>query len=283
MAKIGLVTDSTSCIPEELLTQYDIKKIPLGFTIDGQFYWDNELDNDRFWTLFKGTKGIPTTNATNPTMIEEILSELAEDGKDILCVMVSRALSATTPLVEQAAAKLSKKYPDRKIAVVDSKTSTGALGYIVLEAARAAEAGKSFEEVKKTAEDMVPRVKFVTAMDTMKYLIKGGRAPKTARIADVLQVKPMIGMVSGSGVIDPLGRCNGWKKARAALVGMVEQYADTSKPLHVMVHYSDDIKKGEELKEMVTSRYNCEEVHFTPYSPVMAIHVGPVVAIGFYS
>ena len=283
MAKIGLVTDTTNCIPGELLKKYDIKTIPIVFTIDGQFYLDNELDNDQFWKLFKSAKNIPLTSAVNPTMAEEMLSELAAEGKDVLCVLVSKALSGTNAAVQQAAERVREKFPDRKIVIVDSKSSTGAMGYIVIEAARAAEAGKSFEEVVKLAEDMVPRVKFVTAMETMKYLIKGGRAPKTAHIADVLQVKPLIGMVSGTGLVEPLGRRNGWKKTRDALVDMVGQYADTSKPLHVMVHYSDDIKKGEELKEMVTSRYNCAEVYFTPYSAVMAVHVGPVVAIAFFS
>ncbi len=283
MAVTGLVTDTTSCIPEELLVKYNITTLPLGFTIDGQLYWDRDLDNDRFWELFKNAKNMPTTNALNPAAVEEIFAKLAADGKDILCILVSKVLSASFAAAEKAAAAIREKYPERKVVLLDSKSSTGAMGFIVLEAARAVEAGKSFEAVVKVAEEMVPRVKYVTAMETMKYLVKIGRAPKTARIADVLQVKPIIGMVSGTGLVEPLGRRNGWKKAGEALVEMVSQYADTSKPLHVMVHYSDDINKGQQLKEMVTSRYNCAEVHFTPYSPVMASAMGPVVAVAFYS
>jgi len=90
-------------------------------------------------------------------------------------------------------------------------------------------------------------------------------------------------MVSGTGLVESLGRVNGTKKTMVKLTEMVKDYIDTSKPIHLMVHYTDDIKAGEELNEYATSQYDCTEVHMTPYSPVMASAVGPVVALSFYS
>ena len=119
--------------------------------------------------------------------------------------------------------------------------------------------------------------------ENYEYLIKSGRAPKSAYIGEFLQIKPIIGMVSGTGLVESLGRVNGTKKNMIKLTEMVNDYIDTSKPIHLMVHYTDDIKAGEELREYATSQYDCTEVHMTPYSPVMASATGPVVALSFYS
>jgi hypothetical protein len=67
------------------------------------------------------------------------------------------------------------------------------------------------------------------------------------------------------------------------MIDLVGEYADTSKPLHIMVLYSNRIEEGEQLKEMVTARYNCEEVYMTEFPPVAAASLGPVVGVCFYS
>ncbi len=130
---------------------------------------------------------------------------------------------------------------------------------------------------------MIPRVKFVTAMDTLKYLIKSGRAPKTAVIGDLLGVKPIIGMVSNTGLVENLGRVRGKQKALAKIVELAREHIEPGKPVHAMFHYTDGVAAGETLREMITSQIDCEEVYLTPYTPVMASSTGPVVAFAFYT
>jgi DegV family protein with EDD domain len=283
MSTTGIVTDSTNCLPQNVIEEYGIKVIPVGLTLDGNDYWDIELSNDDFWTLFKKAKSLPTTNAASPGSFVKVFEDLAQNTDSIVCILVSKALSATNEVAVQAIKIIKDKYPALNIEIVDSKTSSGALGFIVLEAARAARSGKSLQEIVQVAEEMIPRVKFVTAMHTLKYLIKTGRAPKTAYLGEVFQTKPLIGMVSNSGLVDSLGRVNGKKKAAVKLVELMEDYIDITKPVHIMVHYTDNIRDAEELKDMVISRVNCIELYITPYSPVMASAVGPVIALSFYT
>jgi DegV family protein with EDD domain len=283
MSKVGIVTDSTNCLPKEVLQEYDIHVVPVGFTIEGQTYWDTEISSADFWKLFKESKELPSTNAVPPGAFTDIFNELAKTTDSIVCILVSKALSATNSVAVKASEMIKEEHPDLNIEIVDSKTSAGALGFIVMEAAKAAKAGKSLKEVVQVAEEMIPRVKFVCGMNTMKYLIKSGRAPKSAYVGELLQIKPIIGMVSGTGLVESLGRVNGSKKTMPKLTEMVKDYIDTSKPIHLMVHYTDDINTGEDLKGQVTSAYNCSEVHLTPYSPVMAYSTGRVVALSFYS
>jgi len=194
-----------------------------------------------------------------------------------------KGLSAIPEAAVQARERFKAENPNVTIEIIDSRTATGAQGFIVLEAARAAQAGKSLAEVVQVAQDMIPRVKFVVAVETLKYLIKGGRAPKAAYMGEFLQVKPIIGMVNNTGVVENLGRAMGKQKAMAKLPQLMKEYIDTSRPIHVNVHYTTSIEGGEKLRDLVTSQFNCEEVYLTPFTPVICGHTGPVVALSFYS
>lgn len=283
MSEVGIVTDSTGCLPPELVKEYGIRIVPVGLVIDGKGYRDTDLTNEEFWKLFYRAKELPTTSSASLGDFASTFTDLGKSTDSIVCIVVSKALSATHEAVVQAREMVKDGHPNLNIEIIDSKTATGALGFIVMEAARAARAGKSLAEVVQVAQDMIPRVKFLVGMDTLKYLIRSGRAPKTAVIGDLLQVKPIIGMVSGTGLVENLGRVRTKRKAMVKMADMMKDYIDTSQPVHLMVHYTDGIAAGEELKDIITSRLDCAEVYLTPYTPVMASATGPVVAIAFYS
>jgi len=284
MSKVGIVTDSTNCLPPELIKEYDIRVVPVAFSINGRVYQDQiDITPDEFWRLFKEAEEMPTTSAVSPGAFLSTFAELAKSTDSIVCIPLSKVLSAINEIAVQAREMVKSEHPNLNIEIIDSTTATGAMGFIVLEAARAAQAGKSLAEVVQVAQEMIPRVKFCLAMDTLRYLIKLGRAPKTAYFGELLQVKPIVGMVSGTGFVEMLGKTRGKRKAMTKLVDMVKDYIDTNKPVHMMVHYTDNIEGGEKLRDMVTSRYNCAELYLTPYTPVMGCASGPVVALSFYS
>ena len=283
MSKVGIVTDTINCLPAEVIKEYDIRVVPVPLSINGKSYRDQiDITSSELWAIFSDVKEF-TTGAPPLGDYLNVFTELSKSTDNIACVFVSKALSAINEAAVQAAEMFKTEKPGVNIKIVDSRTAVGAQGFIVLEAARAAQAGKSLAEVVQVAEDMVPRVRFVVAMETLKYLIRSGRAPKMAYIGDLLQVKPLIGMVSNTGLVENLGRANGKQKAMAKLVDLMKNYIDISKPIHLNVHYTNRIEDGEKLRDLVTSQLNCAEVFLTPYTPVMAGHTGPVVALAFYS
>ncbi len=283
MSKVAVVTDTISCLPPEKIDEYGINIIPVGLVIDRKVYMDTQLSNEEFWKLFYATKDPVTTNAANPTDFEALFTRLSAQYDGICVIVVSKALSATFNMAVKAREAMQLKVPGLKIEIVDSKSATGAQGYIVLAAAQAAQAGKSLAEVAQAANDMVPRVKFLTVMQTLKYLIRSGRAPKAAMIGSWLGVKPLIGMTDGSGTVESVGRARGDDKAIEKIIDMVKDYADTSKPLHIFAHYTDDKATGEKILAAMKARYNCVEAYLTPYTPVMASQTGRVVAVAFYA
>ena len=120
------------------------------------------------------------------------------------------------------------------------------------------------------------------AIEGLKRLIKIGRAPKTAYIGELFQVKPIIGMVNNTGVVENLGKGRGTEKTMQKMVYMMDTYVDRDKPLNITIHYTTSIEEGEKLKKMVTDKYKVAESYFTPYSPVICLDIGPAVSVAFY-
>jgi DegV family protein with EDD domain len=284
MSRVGVVTDSTCCLPEELVKEYDIRIAPLILNIKNRQYRDGaDITPAEFWKLFKGLDTLPTTSTISPGDFSFILKDLAQSTDAIICIMLSQALSATCNTAVKASDMLRAENPNLKIEVIDSRTAAGALGFLALEAARAARDGKKLPEIIELVRGMLKRVRYLAAFETLKYLVKGGRAPKAALIGELLQVKQIITGNNETGQIVPAARSRGKRKSLEKMLDMVSDYADLSQPLHMMVHYTDNIEDGYELERMVTSRYSCTELYMTPFTPVMACHTGPVLSLSFYT
>ena len=282
MAKVGIVTDTISCLPPEIIEKYDIRILHVALNINGKPYRDGvDINPDGFWKMFPDIKEF-TTGAPALSEYNDILADLSKTTDSIVAIFVSKGLSAINEAAVQASDLFKKENPGVNIEILDSRTAAGAQGFVVEEMARAANDGKSLAEVVQVANDTIPRVKFVTVMETLKYLIRSGRAPKTAYMGELFQVKPIIGMLNNTGLVENLGRARGKEKALARLLEIMGEYVEASQPVRVNVHYTDSIENGEQLKQMVTARFNCTETYFTPYTPVMAGHTGPVVAVSFY-
>ncbi len=283
MANVGIITDTVACVPAEKIKEYGIRIVPFALNIDGKTYLDQlDITPDEFWKMFKSIKEL-TTGAPALGEFTKVFKDLSKSTNDIVCTFVSKRLSAMYEAATEARELVKKENPRLNIEVVDSNSAAGAEGFIVLEMARAAQAGKSLAEVVKVAQDMVPRVKFLIGMETLKYLIKGGRAPKTAYAGELFGVKPIVGMVNNTGVVDNIGRARGKQNCMLRLVELIKDYSDTSRPMHVNVHYTDNIEDGKRLSELIRSRYSCTEVYLTPFTPVMCAHTGPVFAVSFYT
>lgn len=283
MSNVAIITDSISCLPAEKFEEYDIGIVPVSMRIDGKDYRDRvDITPDQFWQQFDDMKEF-TTAAPSAEEYLKVFEETAKKTGDIAVILVSAALSATHEAAVQARDIFLNDHTGINIEVVDSRTASGAEGFMALEMARAARAGNSLADVVKVARDMMPRVRWFTAMETLKYLIKIGRAPKTAYMGELFQVKPIIGMVNNTGVVESGWRARGMKKAMEKMVEMMGQYLDTDKPAHINVHYTNSMENGQYMMQLVKDRFKTEELYFTPYSPLMGGTTGPCIAVSFYA
>jgi DegV family protein with EDD domain len=283
MAKVAIITDSVASMPPDLIKELNIKVVPMGLIIDGKVYRDQiDIHPDEFWARFDTIKKFSST-APTPGEFVKIFQEVGQETNRIACAVISRVLSATYQSAVQAREVIKVENPRLNIEVIDSKAFTGAEGFVAMEGARAAQGGKTLSEVVEVMQNIIGRVKSVAGLESLKYLIRSGRAPRTAYIGELLGVKPIVGGLSGSGLVDNLGVCKGKQKCFERLVELVGEYTDTTRPVHLMVHYTNSIEDGKKLLEMVQTKYTCIESYLTNQSPVSGAHTGPINVICFYS
>jgi len=284
ISKVKVVTDSTSCLPPELIEKFEIEVLPVGLVIDGKHYRDDiDITRQDILQRIENMEQQPSTTAVSPGDFVHKFEELSKTTDSIVCILVSRALTASHESAYQAKRHIRRQNNGVKIEIIDSKTSAGALSFVAMEAAKAAQQGKTMAEVIEVARDMISRVIYIAAPETLKYLINIGRAPKSANIGEMLDVKPIIGFIDDTGLLEVVTRVRGKSKTLSKIVDLIDKYADTDRPINVIVHYTDGMEDANQLKDLITSRYDCTEVLMVPYSSVMVSAVGPTIGVAFYS
>jgi len=285
MRKVSIVTDSTACIPEELVAKYDICVVPLVIIFEGKSYHDGvDMSPGEVYRIMRRRENLPTTSTPSGGDFLSAFRRLSEQAESILCITVTAQQSKIydTALVAKEIAK--EVIPNTAIDVIDSRAVGGALGFIVLEAARAASQGADLAQAAEAARSMMPRVNFIAMLDTLFYLARTGRTGRAqAWAGTLLKIKPIVEHATSTGETMPVARPRTKTKAVAHLLEiMAERVGDS--PVHVIAHHADELEEGEKLKAEIASRFNCVELHLTEFTPGMGVHAGPgVLAIAFYT
>jgi len=184
----------------------------------------------------------------------------------------------------QLAAGMNKEaLPDVTIEVLESDTAAAGQGLVALAAAKAAASGKNLTEVIETAKSVMQRVKLLAMLDTLYYLVKGGRVPKAAALANsLLRIKPVFTVNGGDAHTVALPRNT--SNAIKHMLKLMRQKVVKGQPLHVAVMHADALDKAIALRNQISSRVNCAELFITEFTPVMGVHTGPgVIGVAFYN
>ncbi len=197
MASVRVVTDSACDLLDETLTELGIGLVPLRIRFGDEELVDrHELSTKDFWARCASSPELPSTAAPSPGQFQEAFEAAAGAGADgVVCVNLSSKLSATIEAARQAARAVEGRIPVR---VVDSLSVSLGQGLVATEAARAAAAGRSLDEVVAVAEQAVRDMKLYGAIDTLENLKKGGRiGGARALLGSVLAIKPVIEVRDG--------------------------------------------------------------------------------------
>lgn len=272
-AAVAIVTDSTAYIPKPLCQEYGVHVVPNVVNWAGKSYRDGvDIGAVEFFERLKVDPVAPTTSVASLGEMKEIYAAAASSAEAVIGIHLSAKLSNTFKVAQEAAALV----PGANIRVVDSETTSMAMGYIVLEAARAAAAGQGVEQVAQLVAGAVPRTGVVLTVETLKYLQRGGRIGAAAAFAaGVLDLKPLLEV--RDGIIHPLERVRSRKKAMARLVEIVcERLAGKSAIRLATLHAAAEAEAAELLaaaKERLGGAV--VETVMTDVSPTVATHTGP--------
>ena len=263
MTSVHIVTDSSCDLPDKLITEMNIKIVPLKIRFgDTEFVDRLELTTDQFWEKCQASDELPSTAAPSPgAFVEEFQNAASEGATGVVAILLSGELSATIEAAQQAAQLVKEEI---EVRVIDSRTVTLGLGSVVMGAASAAISGANIEEVAAIASDSVNRTQVHAALDTLENLRKGGRIGAAGSLlGSMLSIKQLIEV--RNGVVEPAGKQRTRGKALSYLVGVVEQNADQIEQIFVTHAACDDV---DSFLEQVRSVVSVE---------VLVGEVGPVV------
>lgn len=264
---VVVVTDSSSRLSPDDLKQYDIRQVPLHILIDG-------ID------LREGVDELPydihelartTTAGATPVELAETYGQALQDsnGDGVVAVHISAPLSSTF----SSAIALTREFGPA-VRVVNSRSVAMGVGFVALEAAKAAAAGADLNTVEETARSAVARGHVFVVVHRLDNLRRSGRIRTTASwLGTALSLKPLLCLdVDGRLILDQ--RIRTVSKAHAAMVDRVAEVVGDNRAA-IAVHHVDNHDAAAEIGAALTQRLpQIESLTVADMGPVLAIHVG---------
>lgn len=271
MGKVAIISDSTSNIPRSMVDELEISVAPLVLIWDNHTYHDGvDIQPTEFYTRLAKSTSMPTSSQVTPETYRDMFQKLLDEGKEILVITISSELSGTMASAIQAKAM----FPGKPIELVDSKTSSMAMGFPVLMAARAARAGASLLECKEIAEKAVKNTGVFFVVDTLDFLHRGGRIGGAAHlVGSAFNLKPILTVTDGK--VDSAAKVRTQKKAIEKMLDMVGENIKGAKSVRLGVLHANTHSLADEVMTTITNRFHPVETVFTDVSPVIGTHVGP--------
>ena len=271
---VAIVTDSTACIPSELAERLGIEVVPLHLIFGGRTFVDSlTSDTSEFYAMLRTSSERASTAAPSPGMFLQAIGRAARRADAVLCITVSKQFSAMYDSARQAIEEAKAESPRTDIRLLDSRNAAMAQGFVVVEAARAAAAGASIDDVIARAEEMTSRVTLLAMIDTLSYLARGGRVPRVAAwAAGMLQVKPIVRFSASD--IKLAARTRTRPRALQRIAELVAADAG-GRPAHIAVHHANAAADARDVLSAVEARVIIAESYLTEFTQVMGVHTGP--------
>lgn len=268
----AVVTDSVSCLTPEMILRYKIVVLPLNLLFGGQVYRDGvDMTPTQAYELFQKDPSSFATSAPSPGDCLEAFRKASQVAPNIICVTVSSQISMVYNSCHLAKEQAKTELPGVNIAIIDSRTATAAEGFIALEAARAAEQGKSFVEVTAHAKAVRDRVQAVVMLDTVRHVYRSGRIPKVAsQVGSMLDLKPVFTL---SGTVHFAGVVRSREKGIERAFNIMRENVG-NKPVHCAVMHAYAPEEAVKLKEELVKQFDCREAWLTEFSPLMGYATG---------
>jgi len=270
MVRIALVTDSSCDLDVKTLEANNIEVIPLRIIYPDKEYKDRvDITPEEIYT--KLPNEIPKTSMPSPGDVISKFNELKSEGyTHILAITLSSGLSGTYDMFKL----MSKEISDMVIDVIDSRTLSTVLGFIVIEAAKLINNNTPYNEIIEKVNIIKTKAKGFYVLDTLEYLRKGGRIGLVAStIGSLLNIRPII-TTNEDGKYCTMAKVRGKYQAAAKMVEYLSQYLDNTKA-NVAVLHGMAYDEAAQLLEKVCHLKNINSICISTISPALGVHTGP--------
>lgn len=270
---IKIVIDSACDLPTELLHEHDITVVPINVMFGMESYLDGvTIDRATFYRKIDDSGILPKTSQPSAGQFEEYYGRLAQAGAtDIISIHVTAKLSGTfqsAELAKEMVADRIRVYP------FDSAGGSAGTGFMALEAARMAEAGKSVNEILARMETLRSRICIVLTLKDLRFAQMSGRVGTLqSSLASLLNIKPIV--ILEDGLLDVSEKVRTRNRAIDRMVEVAAERVGTLAPANLAVVHAEALDEGRALLEKAKSLFNCEESFLTDLALSLAVQFGP--------
>ena len=275
---IRIVIDSTSDVTDEIIKKYNLKVVPLTVNFEKESYLDKiELSTKEFFEKLAAADKLPTTTLVSPGAFVEAFSEILLEGDQVLGLFLASEFSGTYDSARMAKDMIGSG----DIHIIDTRSVCLGSFALILEAIELVEQNKAIEDIVEILEKLREKIIAVAALDTLKYLEKGGRLSKgQAVVGSLLNVKPIIAIVDGK--IQVIEKIRGKNKAVKWFDEWIEKNNYDLSDKTVLLFHGRAYEQLKLLRETIEEKYKIKNIIEQEIGAVIGTHAGPgVLGIGF--
>jgi DegV family protein with EDD domain len=271
---IALVTDSTCDLSQELIDFYQINVVPLNLNFGDNHYLDKvTIQPNQFYDLLETHAEFPKTSQINEQSFTNLYSHLASHYDAIVAVHLTNQFSGTYANSVKAGKRISKEF-NKPVHVIDSKNLSGALGLLVLKAAKNIEASESVESIIKSLEMDIIKAKIFVSVRNLKFMIKGGRVSKPKGfIAKILGLNPVISMdESGKSLL--FGKTFSQEASLKKIYQHIKKISAGKTVWNYIILHANNPEGAQKAAEKMDVITGFKPVSLVNISPVIGMHAG---------
>lgn len=281
-----IAVSSTADLTSVYLEEHHIPCIRYNYLLDNQTFEDDCREESRSELFSKMRNGArPKTTMINEYCYLEFFNKLLEEGKDIIFMDMSHKMSSSYLACANAAKKVTKKTPEQRLCIPDTRCISGGLGLLVKQMVAKAEAGASFDEVLDYVENTKFHIAHRFTVDDLSYLRDGGRVSNSAALlGNLLGIKPVL-YVPDEGTLNVAhkvrSRRSSLKKLLSSVIADLQEYGPNGQAVDIL--HIDCLADAEFVRDEIKAACpTIGDITISTIGVVIGAHVGPGLVSVYY-
>ncbi|MDE7275772.1 MAG: DegV family protein [Lachnospiraceae bacterium] len=278
---LRIITDSASDLPKDYIEKHHLHVIPTPVVIDNIDYFDGAtIQTEEFYQILDDIKRDVKTYHINPAMFTDAFTPYAKAGDTIIYLCFSTGIAGTYNAANIAKSNVLEEYPDFDLTIIDSKCASVGFGLLVSKLVTMLEKGASKEEIIEAADYFISHIRHVFTVQTLAYLIKGGRLTKfKGTIAETLDMKPVL-IVDENGALSVVKTVRGRKKSLRFLIDYAKETGSHLENQEVAICHGEDSETLDFVKSLVEETFHPKSIMVSTVGCAIGAHTGRGI-IGF--
>lgn len=279
-----VIIDSCSDLPKNYIEENNVPFLSMTVNFKGKEYKDDfgvSLPYKDFYNEVKKGEMASTAQINSFDYSEKFL-KYVKDGKSVVCIVFSSALSGSYNSANIAREMVMEEYKDADITVLDSKCASLGEGLLIYYVIELLKNGASKEQLISFVEENKLKINHWFTVDDLNHLKRGGRvSAAAAAIGTLLDIKPVM-HVDNEGRLIPVGKVKGRKKSIRALAEELTKRIVNPEEQVIFISHGDCLEDAEFLRSMILEKHSVKDVIINEIGPTVGAHSGPGTVALFF-